>query len=63
MFLAPGNLPDGYQTITIRAFNDLGVMGETEARVLLGEPCTSDGQCDDGQSCDDGGCMWPEPTG
>lgn len=63
VFLAPAGLPDGYQNIRIRAFNDLGVLGQTEARVLLGDPCESDGECNDGQSCDNGGCMWPEPTG
>ena len=63
VFLAPGGLPDGYQHIKIRAFNDLGVMGVTTARVLLGEPCEANTQCNDGQTCEDGACLWPEPTG
>ncbi len=56
------NHPDGYMTIEIKAFNDLGSEGIASIRVLKGAPCTNTDACFDGQSCNDGGCAFPPPT-
>lgn len=55
----PPELPDGYMDIEIRARNDLRVEGVAQVRVLKGEPCTSDAQCFEDQSCDAGACRYP----
>ncbi|HUH05231.1 MAG TPA: Ig-like domain-containing protein [Kofleriaceae bacterium] len=62
-FLAPDQLPDGYLDVEIRAFNDLEVPGSAFITVLKGAPCTSADSCLGGQSCNDGRCAWPAPTG
>ena len=56
-FVVP-ELPDGYLTIEVRARGELGNEGTTALRVLKGEPCTGDGQCLDGQTCEQGGCAF-----
>jgi MYXO-CTERM domain-containing protein len=55
----PPELPDGYMTIQIRARNDLRIEGSSSVRVLKGEPCTSDDQCYEDQTCVEGACTYP----
>lgn len=55
----PPTLPDGYMDIEIRARNDLRIEGSLAVRVLKGEPCTSNDQCFEDQTCVDGGCRYP----
>ncbi len=62
-FTTPANLPDGYQNIEVRAYNDLEVTGSATIQVLKGSPCASADACLDGQFCSDGACAWPPPTG
>lgn len=62
-YAAPGNLPDGIIDLEVKAFNDLQLEGSLQITVTKGEPCTSASTCLDGQSCDDGRCAWPPPTG
>jgi hypothetical protein len=62
-FTAPASLPDGYQNIEVRIYNDLDVPTNASIQVLKGAPCTSADTCLDGQSCNAGACAWPEPTG
>jgi len=62
-FALPGGVPDGYLDIDVRAYNDLSVAGDATITVLKGAPCTSAATCADGQSCNDGRCAWPPPTG
>jgi hypothetical protein len=62
-FTAPAQLPDGYQNLEVRIYNDLEVSTNASIQVLKGSPCTSADTCLDGQSCNDGACAWPAATG
>ncbi len=61
-FPAPGH-PDGYMNIEIRAYNDLESDGSARITVLKGEPCQSDDQCSNEQTCEEGACTYPPATG
>ena len=57
------SLPDGYIDVEVHAFDDLGTEGVGSTTVLKGSPCSSDDQCFDFQSCNDGRCAYPAPSG
>jgi hypothetical protein len=62
-FDLPAGLPDGVQNIELRVYNDIEVMSSANITVTIGSPCTGPESCLDGQSCNDGACSWPAPTG
>ncbi|HTM20548.1 MAG TPA: hypothetical protein VL172_08580, partial [Kofleriaceae bacterium] len=62
-FRTPDTIPDGYQNIEVRAYNDLEVYTSATVQALKGQPCAGAGNCLDGQECTDGACAWPAPTG
>lgn len=62
-YTTPASLPDGVIDIEARAYNDLGVPASAFLTVTKGAPCTSADQCAGGQFCEEGKCIWPEPTG
>lgn len=56
--------PDGAYEVHAVAYNDLGISTTTASvNVMKGAPCTSADSCLDGQTCESGGCFWPEPSG
>jgi hypothetical protein len=56
-------LPDGVLHLQVKAYNDLGVVTDSDmVTVTKGEPCSSASSCLEGQQCDEGACTWPEPT-
>ena len=57
-FKAPASLSDGILDIEIRAYND--IESETIAMVTVtkGAPCGSAADCQSGQACDAGRCVW-----
>jgi len=61
----PNDVPDGVMDIVVRAYDDLGTMGEAApVTVTKGAPCTSADTCAEFQSCDGTGrCVYPAPTG
>jgi MYXO-CTERM domain-containing protein len=61
-FQAP-DLPNSILDIEIRATNDIGSESVETITVTRGAPCSAASDCFDGQGCDDGRCIWPEPTG
>ena len=62
---APASVPDGVIDVVVKAYDDLGIEGETaKVTVQKGAPCTSSGQCATGQKCDASGrCYWDPPSG
>jgi hypothetical protein len=61
---APANVPDGTIDIVIKAYDDLGVEGDSSMMTVeKGPPCTSADTCAKGQSCSNGRCAWDTPTG
>jgi MYXO-CTERM domain-containing protein len=62
--LAPATVPDGIIDVQVKAFDDLGVEGDSEiVTVTKGAPCTDASTCLLGQTCDSGKCEWPAPVG
>jgi MYXO-CTERM domain-containing protein len=60
----PGNVPDGVMDIVVKAFDDIGIEGDsTTVTVTKGAPCADASTCADGQKCDAGKCFWDPPTG
>ena len=65
------DLPDGNYTLEARAYNDLGLpgafddvsFGTATINVTKGSPCGGADDCLAGQTCEDGGCFWPQPVG
>lgn len=62
--MAPGGVPDGVIDIVVKAFDDLGVEGDSATvTVTKGAPCTTAASCAKGQQCDAGKCFWTAATG
>jgi hypothetical protein len=63
-FYTPANVPDGIIDIQAKAYDDLGIgVATIPITVTKGAPCTSADTCAKNQSCDQGRCKWPAPTG
>jgi hypothetical protein len=63
-FYTPASVPDGIIDIQARAYDDLGVAVATiPITVTKGAPCTSASNCLANQTCDEGRCKYPAPTG
>lgn len=63
-FVLPGNLPDGVIDIVVKAFDDLGIEGDSATvTVTKGAACTSAASCLAGQKCEQGKCFWDPPAG
>jgi hypothetical protein len=61
---APASVPDGIIDIVVKAFDDLGVEGDSAMiTVEKGAPCASADTCAKGQHCDTGRCAWDTPVG
>ena len=61
---APAGVPDGTIDVMAKAYDDLGIEGDSQTvTVEKGPPCTSAGTCLTGQKCDSGRCFWDAPTG
>jgi hypothetical protein len=59
----PDSLPDGISDFVIRAYDDLGAIGDSVAVTKTkGAPCVSADTCAKGQRCDAGRCLWDPPT-
>jgi MYXO-CTERM domain-containing protein len=60
----PGGVPDGVMDIVAKAYDDIGVEGDSAVTtVTKGAPCTDASTCAKGQQCDSGKCFWDAPTG
>ena len=59
----PADLADGIIDIEVRAYNDIEAETTAQITVTKGEPCETPTDCNDGQNCDNGRCLWPVPTG
>jgi hypothetical protein len=59
----PNNFPDGKYDVEIRAYDDLGSMASATVHVVKGTACANESTCLKGQTCSDGKCAWPAPTG
>lgn len=62
-FVAAPEHADGFINVEIKAFNDLQSESSDSITVLKGEPCQSDGDCFEDQSCSEGACSFPPATG
>jgi hypothetical protein len=61
---APASVPDGIIDIQIKAYDDLGIEGDSATvTVEKGAPCTSADACATGQHCSTGRCAWDTPVG
>ena len=61
---APASVPDGTIDVVLKAYDDLGIEGDSNTvTVEKGAPCTDASTCATGQKCDDGRCHWDPPTG
>jgi MYXO-CTERM domain-containing protein len=61
---APANVPDGIIDVVVKAYDDLGVEGDSApVTVVKGAPCTSATTCLTGQKCSNGRCAWDPPVG
>ncbi|HTR55402.1 MAG TPA: MYXO-CTERM sorting domain-containing protein [Kofleriaceae bacterium] len=62
--VAPANVPPGTIDVVVKAYDDLGVEGDSTMITLQnGPPCTDTSLCLLGQNCTDGRCEWPTPVG
>ena len=62
--VAPSNVPPGTIDVMVKAFDDLGIEGDSSVvTVQNGPPCTTADVCAVGQNCNDGRCEWPTPVG
>lgn len=60
----PDRVPDGTIDIVAKAFDDVGVETDSAAiTVTKGAPCVTADTCLPEQSCTDGRCVWPQPSG
>jgi hypothetical protein len=61
----PAGVPNGVIDVQVRAYDDLGVMTESQTvRVQKGAKCANADTCAKGQKCDgEGRCLWDPPTG
>ena len=57
VFNAPSDLSDGSHQVEVRAVDGLGSSGSDTIYVIIGEPCESDSDCEDGEACVDGRCV------
>ena len=61
---APASVPDGTIDVMIKAYDDLGIEGDSQpVTVQKGAPCTTAQTCLTGQKCENGRCFWDPPTG
>lgn len=62
-FAVPTNVPDGIIDVTVKAYDDLGIMTATPMiTVTKGAPCSIDSQCLEYQTCNAGRCEFPPPA-
>lgn len=59
----PLDVPDSILDITVKAFDDIGAESDASVTVTKGSACADASTCALGQSCEDGRCFWPTPTG
>lgn len=60
----PASLPNSVVDIVVRAYDDLGLYGESAPMTLVhGAPCESADTCARGQKCEQGRCFWDAPAG
>jgi MYXO-CTERM domain-containing protein len=62
-FPAPVELSDGILDVEVREVNDLGVVGVDRRTLTKGAPCTSAASCRAPETCNQGKCVYPPPTG
>lgn len=62
-FISAPTHADGFINVEIRAYNDLDSMASASNTVLKGDPCQSDSDCFDDQSCNEGACSYPPASG
>jgi MYXO-CTERM domain-containing protein len=62
-FPAPDELSDGVLDIEVREINDLGAVSIDRRTLTKGEPCTSAASCRASETCVQGRCTYPAPTG
>jgi len=56
-FNAPDNIAEGGHEVVVKATDKLGTTGSAKVFVIVGEPCTRDTDCGDGDGCVDGRCV------
>ncbi len=61
-FTAP-EISDGIVELEVREVNDLGVVGVDRRTLLKGAPCESSSACRTPETCEQGKCVFPAPTG
>jgi MYXO-CTERM domain-containing protein len=60
----PNNVPDGVMDLVAKAYDDIGVEGDSAVTtVTKGAPCADASTCAKGQMCDSGKCFWEPATG
>jgi MYXO-CTERM domain-containing protein len=64
--LVPADLPNSIADVQVKAFDDLGLVGESAIVTVTRGPaggCTSADACAEGQKCEAGKCFWDQPVG
>jgi MYXO-CTERM domain-containing protein len=62
--MLPAGVPDGVIDVTVKAYDDLGLMTPSQTvTVTKGAPCVDASKCAKGQKCEAGKCFWDAPTG
>lgn len=62
----PSEIPNSVYDVTVKAYDDLGIMTESEVLTVTKGPmggCSSADNCLKGQQCEAGRCFWTAPTG
>lgn len=59
----PGELSDGLLDVEVREVNDLGAVIKDQVTLTKGAPCQSSASCRPPETCDQGRCLYPAPTG
>lgn len=62
-FAAPAELSDGIVDVEVREINDLGAVSTDRRTMVKGAPCTSSASCRTPETCEEGKCVYPAPTG